>query len=748
MLLLLLIALGLVISLAVRYWANASAGEAVLAPPSATHGAVDIRLSEDTPHAYHQAQVLCERVGDRVCQAEAALLSDLRYGPDGVQRSLARTLLRELGDGGFAGAPGVRRVRGLLALCHGDVARAASLLKDDDPRSQLYRGWVAAARGDDEGARLAAEAVLAASPGDAAAGLLAIDSDPEATLDDYRRLAELHPAHPRIEEALIHALIDEGELLEAELRIQALEPHPRASPSYRAGAILFAGRVAEVRGFPSAALERYDEARDQAPQRQDVLLRRSRLLLDTGDHARLRGELEHGLVGASPALVGLGVELELRSGRLRAAERFVDDLAARGLGTPWVPYLRALIERERGDASAALGEVAAARELDPDFVPAVAAQASILLDLGRGKEAYELLRAARDGAVERRARRSLVAAEIDALLAESRRREALIALDQALADDPTDNAARIRRGALRWELGRIDAARDDLLRVEARAGILGALIGPLGRLYLAEGAVERAASLVQPRLEDRRADADVVLLAAEIAFRDGDLPRAEALVRRHLLRQSEDAWRGALLEAKIREAKGDYHEASAAIAAVHPPRPIAEVELVAGRIHEAKGELDKALARYRRAHHYNPHSPEIGLRVAWALTRSGDAAGALKVLAPMVDGGRGPDGVHALLAEAYIRAGDPRRALEVVDARLEAEPTDAATRYWRGRLLDDRRRRAAALEAYELAIAGAEGDPPWLDDALERLVAGYEAQGDSSRAGLYRARLEARKAID
>ncbi len=626
-----LICLGLVTSLAAHYWASASDREPAAMPGPDVFRALESRLSKDTPDAYHQAQVICVQIGDRACEAEVSMLFDLRYGPDKVHLARARALLRDLKENAPVrpSKSSSARVRALLALRGGDFAASAAALAEagDDRRSRLYRGWLATARGDQVAALAVARALLVDFPGDPAAALLALESDAQTSLDDYRRLADAAPDHPRVQEALVRALLSEGALLEADRRVQKLRPSRRASASFRGGALLFRALLLERRARPSRALDLYDAAREQAPERQDIAIHRFRLLLATGDLARLRREIEE-MEGAPldpkqvPELASLGVELELRSGRPRAAARLVEELALRDVGGAWVPYLRGLIEREQGNVARALAEFASARELVPRFVPAIIAEASILRDLGRAEEGIALLARERAWADERAAMRRLLSAEVDALLAEKRDREALEILDQALFEDPSDNDARIRRGTLRYERGRLDAGRQDLLWVAERAGELTKLIAPLGRLYLREGAIAEARALVESRLEDRRINGDVFLLAAEIAFEGGEYSRAESLVRRYLLRESEPAWRGSLLEAKILEARGEFAEAVATVEEIRPPYPDPELELVAGRIFEANGELGRAIERYRRAAHYQPASSEITQRLAQALAAS------------------------------------------------------------------------------------------------------------------------------
>ncbi|HGG56579.1 MAG TPA: hypothetical protein ENK31_02155, partial [Nannocystis exedens] len=206
-----LICLGLVTSTAAHYWVKASdrRPDAVVGPE--VFQTIESYLSQDTPDTYHRAQVLCVQIGDRGCEAEASLLFDLRYGPDPVHVARAQALLRDIDKNVSVGSSKSRssraRARALLALRSGEFEASAAALAEagDDRRSRLYRGWLAAARGDQVAALALARAFLVDFPGDPAAALLALESDPQASLADYRRLADAAPLHPRIQEALVLA---------------------------------------------------------------------------------------------------------------------------------------------------------------------------------------------------------------------------------------------------------------------------------------------------------------------------------------------------------------------------------------------------------------------------------------------------------------------------------------------------------------------------------------------------------------
>jgi predicted Zn-dependent protease len=83
--------------------------------------------------------------------------------------------------------------------------------------------------------------------------------------------------------------------------------------------------------------------------------------------------------------------------------------------------------------------------------------------------------------------RALTLAHANLLVETGRKDQAIAVLDAALAADPDDNAAQLRRGVLAIEQGRGAAGRADLIAVFERTGGYPGLVGPLGRLYLRDG---------------------------------------------------------------------------------------------------------------------------------------------------------------------------------------------------------------------------------------------------------------------
>ena len=709
------IAGALAVSLVAVWWTRPPAAAAV------TGTAVDVAalLDADTPTSYHAALIACEDAGDRLCAAEAALLLDLRYGPDPVRASVAQTLADGAGDDDTG-----RRLRGLARLTRGDLDGAAALLTGDDPRSALYRGLLAERRGDRLAANEAAREALRRAPQSVAAVELDLSSrtdDRTPALTERVRIAEHHPDHPRLQLALARSLIAAGELIAAEVALAGLRDEPRASPSFRAERALVQAALAESHGRRRAALERYDEALRLAPERRDAQHRRLRLLLDLGALARLRHELDVFLRAAPDDVDARAIELalDIRLGRLERVDARLAELAALEGDGPRAPTLAGRLHLARGDEDEALASFQEAREADPGDVEATIAEANLRAGLGQRSEAIAILDAARRAAREQgqlEAARDLLAAQLDLLTV---RPEALSLLDAAIADDPGDLRAQVRGAELRLALGQQGPSHRALVALHERCGDLPGLVDTLARFYLDTGDTGRAAALVEAAAASPDADDDVLLVAAEVRLRRGDVAGARARIDRVLLRNPGSA-RGQLLRAELLFREGALAEAERALAGLDGAGPSADVELLRGRILAAAGDGDGALLHLRRARHLADR-PEHTAAYAEALLQRGEAAAARSELAAKVAATSPPAALVRLDARALAALGDRELALANLAALLARDPRDGETLYWRGRILLDGGDVDEAALTLQAALDAARGDEAWLPAARAAL---------------------------
>jgi tetratricopeptide (TPR) repeat protein len=210
----------------------------------------------------------------------------------------------------------------------------------------------------------------------------------------------------------------------------------------------------------------------------------------------------------------LGATLE-RLGRDEESQRAYEMAEQSADGRP-LPYdeaaLRAIVARhprhvgarvalanrliERGEAADAETHLRAAQDVSPERELINRALAALYLSGGRLREAEERLRAAAAASPQRHRSRLALA---DFFLEQQRWEDARVALDAAAREDELGAAVALRRAALADKDGAPAEARRDL------AEILNA-----------------------------RPTADAWALAAQFAYADGDLPRAEEAARRAL----------------------------------------------------------------------------------------------------------------------------------------------------------------------------------------------------------------------
>lgn len=92
-------------------------------------------------------------------------------------------------------------------------------------------------------------------------------------------------------------------------------------------------------------------------------------------------------------------------------------------------------------------------------------------------------------------------------------------------------------------------------------------------------------------------------------------------------------------------------------------------------------------------------------RAAAVLFEAGDALGATRALAPLLDHDEPAKSVLELAGRAYFRTAQLRRAEEAFSQLVERDPTDAYARFALGRTLERQARRVEAASCYRIAVA-------------------------------------------
>ncbi len=401
---------------------------------------------------------------------------------------------------------------------------------------------------------------------------------------------------------------------------------------------------------------------------------------------------------------------------------------------------------------------------------------NLLRESGRFEEAERHLREALDGtrrvlgddhpgtlgAVYNLGR--MLAERGDPATAEPLLREALDGYRHLLGDDHPDTLRSLNAvGVVLQSLGRTDDAAPYLREaLERRRGVLGndhpdtlSSIANLGDLLAAQGRLEEAGSLYREAWEERRrvlGDDDEVTLATLTAMNDlGILMTRRGRVEQALPLLSE-------VLTRRREALGPEHPHT-----LLSMNNLGDVLRRLGRHDEAEPHLREAFERRKRR--LGSDHPDTLVSIAgWAqlLLDQGRPGQAEPVLRDGLDAARRGDGSDALTASLLIMLGISlndqgrhRDAEPVLRECLELRRRTLAGDHWLipntesnlGAALAGQRRFEEAepllVDAYETLRDHARASPARRRQALERVVALYEAWGKPDRAAEWRSRLDA-----
>ncbi|MBL8975685.1 MAG: tetratricopeptide repeat protein, partial [Myxococcales bacterium] len=312
--------------------------------------------------------------------------------------------------------------------------------------------------------------------------------------------------------------------------------------------------------------------------------------------------------------------------------------------------------------------------------------------------------------------RALALAHADLLVETGRKDQAIAVLDAALADDPDDNSAQLRRGVLALEQGRGAAGRADLAAVFERTGGYPGLVGPLGRLYLRDGDLAGLAELVQPHAADPDAPDDVVLMNALLRLAQGDRDAADSNVEK-VLQRSPGSWEAHLVKARVLYERDRNADAAAEIRLARPRSPDAEVELWTGKIAERSGKTQDAVTAYRRARQQDPGLLEAGFLLGRALLAQGLAREAVAELQAVTRAAEVPPGAHLALGLALREREQLPEALQSFTHAIDHDPNPDEALYWAGRTAAELGRHAEAVPRLGRAVALAGAGTSWQADA-------------------------------
>jgi tetratricopeptide (TPR) repeat protein len=714
--------------------------EGEIVPPTAAQLA---DVAKDTPAAYLAAFADAEKNGNPTMQAEALVLLAYRYGPDPDTSAKASPLVASLAG---RTEPFAQRVVGLAALGSGDLAKAETALTGDDPRTRLYRGWLRMAQDKPEDAATEAAAVLATNASDLGALHLQLSAesakDPDATLAKIQAAANAHPDHPGLAMLAVETALAANRLAAAREFSSKLEPG-EAATGFRARMLAVQARLASSAGDYRGAVQRYDQAQEYLPKDLTIAQERVRALAKAGQSGLATTDATT-LARENPDNVELQVldaEILIEAGEGDRALATIGRFAAKLPKDPRVPYLEAQVHAMRAEVDEGRPLFQQARTLDPKFYDASIGEAIMLADARQTGEAlavFDTARKAADDAGDAREAARILVAKADVLRKSGQSRAAFETLSQAITTDPTNNPAQVARGTMLLEQGSRNKAKADLMAVFERTGGYPGLVGPLGRILLAEGKVEELETLVGDRLRGEATADDVLMLGAQLRLAQGEVDEASELIGIALNRDPNN-WRGHALLSQAYVAEGKFAEALAEVESARPADPEPELLLQHGRVLEYNGQSPKAAPMYIKALELDPNLHEARFLYGRLLVFDGAHEQALAELNTVAGQEDAKD--QRWYPEVWLVIGQAQSGLTNLDAAAKAfakahdlSPEFGEAYALEGRALYTLNKLAPAIKALDKAVELGKPEQAWYADALMNLGRAQNKSGKAAAA--------------
>ena len=701
--------------------------------------AILAKFDEDSPAAYVQA--LDGLAQDPIAQAEAALLLHLRYGPDPVRLAQASKLIEAYVDNP---APHVRRVLGLALLS--SPARASESLTwfGDDPRSQLYRAWALQMAKDPAQARVAAQAALAARPGDKAAALtlaeLELETNPEAALTRLRTIVGQEPDQITAKSALLRATREQGLLAEAAQIGNSLTA-VSVSAGYKAELLRTRASIALEQGNVAEAQRLIEQAIASDEQGVGPRLDKIALALSLRDSAGARSESEL-LLRQRPQdrdVLEAAVRVAIAAGREDDAQTHLLALGGPESTDAKVHALYGEMKALLLDIEGARQAWAKARELDPLLSSTVTNEVALLLKVQQPDQALALLdeqkaklAAREDQSVAARAARATLE-RTRALLLRSQGKPgpALTAAEEAVTLDPRDNRSRLLRAELLGAVGNIPASEEALAELHQRTGGFPGLTEPLGRMLLRKGKLDELDALIGSQLEASEASVEILMTGATLRLAQNKPDQAKVLAQRVLDRDSGQT-RAHLVLGRALLAEGEYRAALDEIEAAQTREGDPEAELWLGQALEYNARAVDARAHYKKALELEPGNLEAAALLGRLYAYEGAARQALELLEPVVQKTDAYPYAYLAIGIAHRDLNKRDQAVGEFQRARELDPTLFEAYYEEGRILNDRNKHSGAVAALQAGLDNAKDyapQPRQVEDAWRRLGDSYYELG-------------------
>jgi tetratricopeptide (TPR) repeat protein len=705
------------------------------AEPTERPEGVLAKFDQDTPASYVQAYELSEN--DPVARAEAALLLHYRYGPDPARLAEASQLLAPYQT---RPEPFVRRVVGLALLVTGKRDEALAMLQDAEPRTSLYQAWALLESGETEKARTAAEAAVTARPNNQAAQLAVLQvrfaANPVDGIAAMRQAAKTSPNHLALQEALMHAALDQGRLEEAAQIGQGIQPST-ISDTHKAELLRQRAGIAMAQGRTGAAMRLLDQALASDTGLIAARIDRIDLWLSNKDFSSIRAELDVLMrddAALDPVLLKTAARVDLEAGLDDEARERLASLGEAGAKDPEVQDLIGQAHALVMKTAEAQTAFALARKLDPLFAVTIVHEVDLLLRAEMRDDAMKLLddqlatllaANAKDSVRGRQALATVGRVRAEVLLSKGELERALTAIEDSIASDPASNDALLLRARLLDQLGQRQAHEEALLELHERTGGYPGLTEPLGKVLLRKGKLDELEALIASSLEAPEASREIILTGAALRLAQERPEQAQSLAQKVLERDPTDT-RAHLLLGRAFLAQGQYTRALTEIESAQSRDGDAEVEMWLGQALEYNARANDARAHYTRALELDPGNLEAAALLGRLYAYEGAAAKAIELLSPVVKQTDAYPYAHLALGLAHKDMG--KRDLAITDFQ-KAQQLDSSlfeAFYQEGRIHNDQNKHGAAVKALQAAIDNAKAN------ATERaLIDTYRRLGES-----------------
>ena len=571
------------------------------------------------------------------------------------------------------------------------------------PLAFVQQGAVRLAKADPRGALESAELALKTIPDLGAANMLAGAANyaqkSYVLAEQYLRKGLVASPHdPMTRRLLASTLLELGEPQSALETIEsAITDDARDSRNF-----IIAGDAQLRLGHSDKAAALFERAAALDPEDSTPKIKGALIKLGVGDEDVGLDQLESALE-RNPAPSRADEMLILTYLRRKEVDRAEQALARLEKGSPGnsvLGNLRGIVLMARGKQADAVKVFEATLAKEPTFLPAADNLAELDLmaknpDAARGRYAKVL------AADDKNVQAMLAIASIEHNL--GREKEEQTMLEQAVAAVPGVFAPRER----------------------------------LVRIYLRNGAKNRAMTIMDEALAVTPNDPAVIVRAAQTQFATGNPNRAIDTVKQ-LLRIAPKSEPAHLLLARFQGAVGQVEEAektlrtSLGVNSSYPDTQVALVGLLVaqkkfadatkyvqsvqstqpkspigfileGEIYESKGEFKDAVRAYRAALERQA-AGEIAVKIYRAEIRSGDREGAFAHLNQWLDAHPDNPPVRTAVAEAWLDKGDYKTAVMHYERVMKNPPVPSLVRNglaWAYYKLKDPRALATAQSAYQ-----------------------------------------------